>query len=62
MIYSRSFAVLPAAFKEKFYERLWKILNGQDATADFAALSESERLYIRDILRETMDDLPVYWR
>lgn len=62
MIYSKSFKALPKAFTEKLYVRLWKILNGQDVTTDFASLSESERLYIRDILRATKDDLPSYWR
>lgn len=62
MIYSKAFEELPAVFKEKFYERLWKVLNGQEITTDFASLSESERLYIRDILRATKSDLPGYWR
>ncbi len=62
MIYSKAFEVLPAAFKEKFYERFWHVLNGQDTTTDFVSLSESERLYIRDILRATKSDLPNYWR
>lgn len=61
MIYSKAFEVLPAAFKEKFYERLWKVLNGQETSPDFASLSESEREYIRDILLATKKDLPAYW-
>ncbi|CAN5712721.1 hypothetical protein BH11VER1_BH11VER1_26370 [soil metagenome] len=61
MIYSKAFDALPAAFKEKFYERLWKVLSGQEKTEDFASLSESERQYIRDILLATIKDLPGYW-
>lgn len=62
MIYSKSFEALPKAFVAKFYERLWKILQGQDTTTNFASLSESERQYIRDILLATKKDLPDYWR
>ncbi len=62
MIYSKSFEALPDPFKDKFYARLWKILQGEDTTTDFASLPESERIHIRTILRETKEDLPGYWR
>lgn len=61
MIYSKSFEVLPQAFKDKFYARLWKILNGADSTKDFDSLTESERLYLREILLATKQDLPASW-
>lgn len=62
MIYSKSFEALPREFKDKFYTRLWKILKGEDATTDFASLTESERLHIREILQATKLDLPGEWR
>jgi hypothetical protein len=58
MIYSASFAALPAQLKTMLYARMVAILNGTENSADFAHLSTSERENILAILRETKKDFP----
>jgi hypothetical protein len=58
MIYSASFDALPVQLKSMLYARLRSILNGTDASPDFAHLSASERGNILSILRETKKDFP----
>ncbi len=62
MIYSTSFEALPGQFKAMLYDRLLAVLNGQDASPEFAHLSESERHNILEILRETKTGLPADWK
>ena len=62
MIYSRSFEVLPAAIKKAIYQRLFDILSGQNKSKDYAHLSESERRHIFEIVLETKNDIPEYWK
>jgi hypothetical protein len=38
------------------------VLSGQDQSDRFAHLSADDRSAILEILRETMPDLPQYWR
>ncbi|RBP44439.1 hypothetical protein DES53_104259 [Roseimicrobium gellanilyticum] len=58
MIYSNSFEALPPQLKTMLYTRLLAVLNGTDASPDFAHLSASERENILSILRETKKDFP----
>lgn len=60
MIYSSSFEHLHPRMKAKFYEKLHLALNGQ--TESSSHLSEKERSRILEIVMETKDDLPGYWR
>lgn len=62
LIYSEAFAKLPAELKTHVWERLHQILNGQDDSPKFAHLSSEDRLAIREILSETVPDLPESWR
>ena len=59
MIYSEAFDSLPAAMKEHVYRRLHDVLTGGD---DSIRISTAKRQAILEILRETKDDLPDYWR
>lgn len=61
MIYSKSFDVMPAPLKSEVYDRLWKVLNNEDKSPEFAHLSASERSHIREIIVETKKDLPSQW-
>ena len=62
MIYSSSFDALPGPLKAMVYRRLWKILQGKDPEEKFHHFSESERLRIKEILVNTKEDLPPYWK
>ena len=62
LIYSDSFAALPAAAKEVIYQRLWDVLSGKDDSKDFAHLTATDRRAILEILRDTLPALPAYWK
>ena len=62
LIYSKAFDALPAAAKDSFYRRLWKVLSGEDQSPDFASLSKIDRTEILEILLETKPGLPAYWK
>lgn len=62
MIYSTAFDSLPGQLKQIVYRRLWNILNGRESDPKFQHLSESERSRIREILVDTKDGLPGYWK
>jgi hypothetical protein len=62
LIYSAAFEALPQAAKDYVYDRLWDILNGNDASTAFDHLSAGDRRDILDILLATKRDLPDYWR
>ncbi len=61
LIYSDSFAALPAEVKERIYRRLWEVLTGADQGKKFARLSAEDRQAILEILRDTIKNLPEYW-
>ena len=56
LIYSKPFDEMPAAVKTYVYSRLREVLTGQDKSAGFAYLSNSDRTAILEILRETKPD------
>ena len=62
LIYSDSFQRLPKMTKERVYQRLWEILSGKDQSDEYSNLSKNERHTIRQILTDTIDDLPDYWQ
>ncbi len=62
LIYSTAFDALPAAVKDYVFERLWKVLNGQETSPAFAHLSAADRRAILEILIATKPGLPAYWR
>ena len=62
MIYSNCFKALPGHVKDYVLRRLHEVLTGKDQSKQFAHLSADDRQAIREILLDTMDDLPEYWR
>lgn len=62
LIYSDAFDKLPADVKTHFYRRLSEILTEQDQTPAFAKLTTADRMAIYEILRDTKQDLPEYWK
>jgi hypothetical protein len=53
VIHSQAFDALPAQVRTTFYARLHEVLNGADASGDFAHLSAADRAAITEILRAT---------
>jgi len=62
IIYGEAFDGLPAAFRDYVYKHLWTILTGQDKSDEFASLKATDRRAILEILRETKQGLPGYWK
>ena len=62
VIYSEPFEALPAEVKAAIYDRMWTVLSGQETGERYAVLSEADRTAVVEILRDTKDDLPGYWR
>jgi hypothetical protein len=62
LIYSPVFDALPAQPREAIYQRMWQILSGHERSERYARLSESDRVAIVQILRETKKGLPDYFR
>jgi hypothetical protein len=62
MIYSDAFDALPGDAKTAIYQRMWEVLSGRDSGARYARLSAGDRQAIIEILRDTKENLPAYWR
>ena len=62
MIYSDAFNALPDPAKDAIYVRLWEVLSGQDRSKRYQILTRADRQAIVDILRDTKQDLPEYFR
>jgi len=62
MIYSTGFDGLPAELKDAVYQRMWRILSGQETSAKYAPWPFAARQAIIEILRETKTGLPDYFR
>jgi hypothetical protein len=63
LIYSETFAALPAAAKDPIYRRMWTVLSGQERGPRYqSALSLPIRQQIVEILTDTKSDLPAYFQ
>jgi hypothetical protein len=62
LIYSDSFDSLPDEVRTYVWQRLHKILSGEDRSKPFAHLSMDDRQSISGILRETKSNLPADWK
>lgn len=62
LIYSEAFDQMPTVMRDHLFQRLYDILTGQDADPQFAGLAANRRLEVLEILRETKQNLPAYWR
>ena len=61
MIYSPIFAGLPSELKQRIYQRLREALGLEESDKEFAYLPIPEKKAIRDILKDTLADLPSGW-
>ena len=61
MIYSAVFMGLPKPVKSMVYRRLGEALSPGTSDVQYAYLSEDEKRAIREILKETLTDLPQGW-
>ena len=61
MIYTEAFDSLPAEAKAAIYQRMWRILSGQEKDAKYAR-SLADRQAVVEILRETKKGLPDYFQ
>ncbi len=61
MIYSPSFETLPVRARRHLYHRLHEVLSGEDGSAEFLTIPAEKRLAIREILIDTLTDLPLDW-
>jgi hypothetical protein len=62
LIYSAEFDALPPVIRDRFYRRLWEVLTGADQTPAYGRLTASDRKSIYEILLDTKQNVPGYWR
>lgn len=62
MIYAEAFDSLLPEVKATIYQRMWRILSGQDRDTRYLRLSFTDRRNIVEILRGTKAGLPPYFR
>ena len=62
VVYSPSFAQLPAEAREYVLRRMWEVLTFQEKSEKFLHLTAEDRRAILAILIDTLPDLPDYWR
>ena len=60
--HNRLLATLPPEVKELVLKRLHEVLTGKDTSEAFAHLTADDRAVVLEILRDTLPDLPAYWR
>lgn len=61
MIYSRAFAALPDEARAAVFDRLWRVLSGEQKGARYERLALADRQAIVGILRDTLPGLPDYF-
>jgi len=62
LIYSSAFQDLPAEMRTRILDKLHGILTRPASWPEFAHLADSERTHIREIILETLPDLPPSWK
>lgn len=62
LIYSRAFDQLPSEMRDYFWRRLWEVLSDNEDSERFAHLSLEDKRAIVEIIRQTKDGLPEYWK
>jgi len=62
LVYSPSFAALPAEGRDYVLRRMWEVLSGADQSEKFGHLSAADRAAVLAILTETLPNLPDYWQ
>jgi hypothetical protein len=61
LIYSKSFAALPEELRQRFWEKMDRVLCGDDTEKAFSHLAATDRRAIREILAATTRDAPRHW-
>jgi hypothetical protein len=62
MIYSEQFDSLPEEARAAIYRRMWQVLSGEEKDPKYARFSPADRRAVIEILRETKQGLPEYFR
>lgn len=63
LVYSEAFRGLPQQLKEQVYRKLWEVLTKkEESKEDYARLSSTDRKAIYEILLQTKEGLPEYWK
>jgi hypothetical protein len=62
LVYSPSFAALPAEARDYVLRRMWEVLTGADQSEKFEHLSAADRVAVLEILTESLPNLPDYWQ
>ncbi|HZZ80482.1 MAG TPA: hypothetical protein VFE62_18405, partial [Gemmataceae bacterium] len=62
LIYSDAFKRLPAETKDHVYQQIYDVLTDRHYEGGFGHLSPDDRQAILEILRDTIPELPEYWR
>ncbi len=62
LIDTAQFDALPADARDRAYERIWAVLSARDGAPKYAHLTAPIRRAILEILRETKEGLPDYYR
>ena len=67
MIYSEAFDQMPEAARSRIYRRIFDVLSGDALTGNekssrYATLTAADRRAVLQILRETKEGLPEYWK
>jgi hypothetical protein len=61
LVYSPAFDALPPPVLEAVYQRMWRILSGQETDVAYAKLARADRTAVLEILRATKKNLPAYF-
>ncbi len=62
LIYSEGIDGLPPLFRDYFWKRLREVLSGTDQDRAFARLGEADRRTVLEIIADTREGLPAYWK
>jgi hypothetical protein len=62
LIYSEAFEQMPRLAKDAVYERMWRVLSGQEQAAPYDKFSRDDRRAVVEILLETKPGLPDYFK
>jgi hypothetical protein len=62
LIYSDAFEQMPRLAKDAVYERMWRVLSGQEQGAPYDRFSRDDRRAVVDILLETKPGLPDFFK